>query len=318
MSAKIGLLIIPLVALVLILGCVTGPTGVAGGPGVVIQEFTSDFPTVESGEQVRLALKVQNQGDVKAENVKAEIAGIDLDNWMGFGFGAGEQDLGDILPRDTETNTPGGTKNAYWDLEAPDYAQGVTQSHTAIVKVSYDYKTSAQKPITLVDEDELRRIKQQGRTLPSKATTYTSGPISIEVQTGDYVKTTDTGFGSYDIFPIYVKIRNTQWTQGGTVIGEGYGFGFTGEANYPVELTITPPDGTNFVYSGYGGSSDCGTGVVVDLWQGDEYDVVCELEVTQPPAYQVDKILTVEAQYRFQTEASTPLTVIGTGEGGFF
>lgn len=318
MSAKLSLLLIPLVAIVLISGCITGPTGAATGPGLVIQDFSSDFTQVQSGERVRLQLKVQNQGEVKAERVKAELAGIDTDQWMGFGFGQAEQDLGDIQGVDPETGIQGGTKNVYWDLEAPDYPKGITQPETAIVKVSYDYKTTAQKPVTLVDENELRTIKQQGRTLPSQPTVYTSGPISIEIQTGDFVKTSGD-FGSYDVFPIHVKLRNTQWTAGGTVVPDGYyGFGFAGEANYPVELTITPPDGTNFVYSGFGGYSDCGTNVIVDLWRGDEYDVVCELEVTEPPAFRTDKNILVEANYRFQSEASTQITVIGTGEGGFF
>ena len=80
-----------------------------------------------------------------------------------------------------------------------------------IVRVSYDYKTIAQKPITIVDINELRRLIQQGETLQSKSTTYTAGPLSIEIKTGDFVKTQSTD----PTLPVYIAVTNDLWESGG-------------------------------------------------------------------------------------------------------
>ncbi|MFQ5647746.1 MAG: hypothetical protein ACE5FW_00765, partial [Candidatus Aenigmatarchaeota archaeon] len=117
------------------------------------------------------------------------------------------------------------------------------------------------------------------------------------------------------IFPIYVEITNAAWEAGGTVIPGT--FLTYGEGDYPIEVRITPPSGTAFRSTSFGGL-DCGTSVTANLWKGKSTDFTCELEVTDPPEYQEERLLTVELNYRFQTEARTQIRVIGTGEGGFF
>jgi len=305
-------LVLVLAAVMLVSGCVApGPT-VGVGAGVVITDWTPDFSEVKSGDQVQLKLRVQNQGTVKAENVRAEITGITLEDWNAGFFET--EDLGDLIAADPETNTPGQSRSKTWNLRAPQLAKGIEFTYEPVVKVSYDYSTIARKPITLVDVDELRRIKQQGKSLPSKSTQYSAGPLSVEVKTGDYVKTSDEWGTEYDIFPIYIEITNTGWEQGGTVIPGSFAYG---EENYPVEIKITPPTGTVFRSTGFGGL-DCTSTMTIDLWKGKSADITCELEVTSPPAYQEDRLLTVELNYRYQTEARTQIKVTGTGEGGFW
>jgi hypothetical protein len=311
MSKKLGLLILPILAVMLVSGCVgTGVTGVSG-PGVVILDFQPDLTQVFSGDDVRLQLRAENQGELRAEEVVAELTGIDVDEW-GFGFTSQER-MGSLVGFDATTGTPGGTKTVSWNLEAPELAKGLERVYEPIVKLSYDYETSASKMITIVDQAELTRIIQQGRTLAGKPTQYSSGPLTVELTTGDYVKTSDQYSGAtYDIFPLNVKITNTQWGAGGTVVESGFG----GDEAYPVDVTITPPSGTSFVYSGYG--SDCGTTMRVDLWQGRDFEITCELEVNNPPNFREDRPVDVNLEYRFQTEATTQITVVGTGTTGFF
>ncbi len=314
-----ALWLIPVFAVMLISGCVAGPTGGLGA-GLAITDWKPDLTDVYSGDAIRLQLRLQNQGEVKAENVVAELAGIDTTEWGTFGGFLDYQDVAAMmLPYDQATDTPGEVRTVEWRLEAPYLAKGTDFSYTPIVKVSYDYSTSAQKPITLVDVDELRKIKQQGKTLSGKTTAYSAGPLAVEIRTGNYVKTSDDFGMQYDIFPVYIKITNTQWQQGGTVTGDGSYGTYFGTGDYPVQMAITPPSGTNFRYTGYAGSSDCSSLVNLDLWQGKDAEITCEFEVTNPPAYQQEGLIEIDLNYRFQTDARTSVKVTGTGEsGGFF
>lgn len=317
MPAKsVALWLIPVFAVMLISGCVAGPSTAGLGAGLAITDWTPDLQEVYSGDDIRLQFRVQNQGEVKAENVRAELAGIDISEWGTFGtFEETKEVAGTMLPYDKTANTPGEVRTMDWKLRAPSLAKGTEFTYTPIVKVSYDYTTAAQKPITLVDVDELRRIKQQGRSLSGKSTTYSAGPLAVEIKTGNYVKTSDDFGIQHDIFPVYIKVTNTQWEQGGTAVKDGM-FGF-GDGDYPVQMTITPPAGTSFVYSGFG--SDCSSLVDLNLWQGKDAEVTCEFEVTNPPSSQQEKLMKVELDYRYQTEKSTSVKVVGTEEaGGFF
>ena len=173
---------------------------------------------------------MQNQGEVTARDIEAELTNIDMGEWGTFGLFGFSENINDLLPYDERTNTPGAIKTMEWRLEAPELAKGTTHTFSPMIKVSYDYKTVAQKPITLVDEDELRRIIQQGKSLPFKTTTYTAGPLMVEVKTGDFVRTSSglSSGESYEVFPVYVKVTNTDWESGGSVIKDGFGgFGFS-------------------------------------------------------------------------------------------
>ena len=319
------LAILPVLAVIAISGC-TALNGIGGnsnavatGPGVAIQDWKPDFSKLFSGEQLALQLRIQNQGQTRAKNVVAEVTGIDLSEWGTGGFNNYEN-LGDLIASDPVSNTAGETRTVqFQNLRAPQLAKGISFTYTPVARVSYDYATTAHKPITIVDQAELRRIQQQGKTLPSKPATFTAGPLSVDILTGNYVKT-GSGFGqTYDIFPIKVKITNTG---GGTVVPKGFlpgtsGYGFGQTKNYPVDVKITPPTGTTFVFSGFGGSDDCSAfQVTKDLWQGQDADITCELQVTNPPSISQEKLITVELSYRYFKDATTSVTVDGTAEPG--
>ena len=316
MKFKSGALLISvLVAVVLVSGCIGG--AITGGNGVITLNFEPDLTgTYDSGDPVKLLLRIQNQGEVRATDVRAELAGIDATKWAAFGA-TFYKTIADMAPYDAITNTPGAEKTVIWDLEAPELERGIDLTYNPIAKVSYNYRTVAQKPITIVADDELRRIQQQGGSLPTKITEYTKGPLSVTVETKDYVKTTQD-FGSYDVFPISITITNSY---GGTVIpGSLGGFGILGdEYLYPVQVRITIPTGTDFVHSGFFGDDDCTTGTIIkDLWKGQSAQITCELMVTSPPTYRQERHLKVELDYRYQTEAITQIPVRGTREAGTF
>jgi hypothetical protein len=297
--------LLTLSAVVLVSGC-TDQGGVSYGKGVVITDFDSDFSSLQSGEDLTLRLRVQNQGEADAENVKAQIIGIDLDEW-GTGFGwSEEEDLGTLIAADPTTNTEGQMKQAEWYLEAPDYPENIKFTHTPEVRVTYDYTTTALKSITLVDVDELRRIRDAGKTIPGGATQSSAGPLSVQIKTGDFVKTQQLK----DPFPLNIIIRNDQ--TGYVLEGDGY-YGGWGADEYssPVKVTITLPSGMS-LEPGEGCST---SGEWVNLFRGKEHMLTCEISIDDPPEVKVEKYIQVDLEYTYAVDASTTVEVVGTEEG---
>ena len=305
---KLTLLLI-LAAVVVVSGCTGGQQGISYGKGVIITGFESDVGSmsVESEDDVSLMVKVQNQGEVDAENVKAQIIGIDLDEW-GTGFSwSDEKDFGTLKAADPVTNTEGATKTAQWDLEAPELPKGTDFTYKPRVRVFYDYYTRASKPVTLVDVEELKRIIQQGNSLPGQSTRSSAGPFSVEIKTGDFVKTQDYD----DPFPLNIFITNDLWESGGSVIeGSSYFGGWGENLQYPVKVSITLPEGMSLV-----SSEGCSTsGEWVNLWKGKSKEITCEVRIDDPPEFRQEKLIQVELEYRYFIDATTTITVIGTGE----
>ncbi len=307
-GAKSLMLLLTLFAVLIVSGCVSD-SGISYGKGVIITGFESDMGShsIESGDDVSLLLRVQNQGELDADDVKAQIMGIDLDGW-GTGFSwSEEKDLGTLLAADPVTNTEGQTKTSQWNLEAPELPKGTEFTYEPMVRVFYDYETKAAKPITLVDVDELKRIIQQGKTLSGETTCSSSGPLSVQIKTGDFVKTQDYD----DPFPLNIFITNDVWESGGSVIeGSSYYGGWGSEFQYPVKVSITLPDGMSLE-----SSEGCSTsGEWINLWKGKSAELTCEVRIDDPPEYRQEKLIQVELEYRYYVDASTTIRVIGTEE----
>ncbi len=283
---------------------VSGCTSIGGGtgPGVVILSFEPDFTSVESNDDVKLYIRVQNQGGMEAENVEAELTGIDPIEWGVFVKTKYLGSAGNMIPPRPEYGTEGETDTTTWDLQAPRLAGTLSQTYNPAVRVYYTYQTVATKPITLVDEDELRRLMQMGKSLPTKETTYTSGPLSVNIVTGKYIKSTDQ-WGK--TFPITISIRNTG---PGTV---GSKFKTFEQEDYPVDVRITLPNGL-------GTAGDCQTYQRIDLWRGQEYDLTCNLRITRAPSIAEERTLEVRLEYDYFVDATTSVTVTGTGQQDYF
>lgn len=309
-------LLVPLAFVVLVSGCTDTSSGVSFGKGIVITGWEPDFSSVESGEGVSLQLKIQNTGRSDAENVQAKIININMDEWgTGFGWTGDEKDFGTMLAPDEQSDTPGQTETTMWMLEAPELPEGMEFTYQPMVRVTYDYVTRAAKPITLVTTEELRRIVQQGKTLSGKTTTSTEGPLTVQIRTGNFVKTKDID----QEFPIYILITNDLWESGGSVIpssgswGGGWGSWGSEEERYPVKMTLTLPERMSLVNEG---SEYCSTsGETVELWKGKTSEITCKVRVDDPPDVVEEALIQVELEYTYYIDASTSVKVIGTGEG---
>jgi len=309
------LLLLPILAIVFVSGCTFpgGGTDTSKGPGVVIKSFIPELDNVRSNEEVNLRGEIQNQGEARARNVVAELINIDVNEWGGFGTIA-FQNLGDLLPFDPVAKTPGQTKQvAFTKLRAPSLPKNVQFTYEPTLRISYDYSTSTIKPISAIDADELTNIRLRGGTLPTKPTQFTAGPLSVDIKTGDFVTTQDQFGTTYDIFPVNIRIDNTQWASGGTVEPEVLAIG---QERYPVRVKIEPPSWATFVFTGFSGSQDCGSFLTVDLFRGSNAEITCELQVISPPTVRTEGQIKVDLEYRYHIDKPTQIRVTGTQPAG--
>jgi hypothetical protein len=150
------LLLIPILGTVLISGCITGGGGPTFGNGVVILNWEPTFSQVDSGDKLQLRLRVQNQGEAVAANVNPVLAGIDTSEWA-TSTASSFITNSNLLPPDRVQGTSGEIREKIFDLTAPRLPKGTTQQYSPQVRVFYDYRTTAIKTITLVNENELKR-----------------------------------------------------------------------------------------------------------------------------------------------------------------
>lgn len=294
------LLPVILILVLLASGCTSAGGGT--GPGVVILSFEPDFSSVESRDNVRLILRIQNQGGMEAESVEAELTGIDPTEWGVFTRTKQLGSAGKLISPRPEYGTEGEMDMTTWDLEAPDLAGTLTQTYNPSARVYYRYQTVATKPITLVNEDELRRLIQMGKSLSTKETAYTAGPLAVNIVTGKYIKSTDEWGRT---FPITIHIENA----GSGAPSPKYR-GFEKE-DYPVNVRINLPNGLATV----GG---CQTYQTIDLWKGKTYDFTCDLRITSAPHIAEERTIEVKLDYDYYVDATTSITVTGTGEKRYF
>jgi hypothetical protein len=286
------LLILSVLTVVFVSGCIgDGPQGPTLGNGVSITAFEFDMPSYESEDGVRLSLKVKNLGGVAAEEVLARLSGIDEDEWD---ISDTDEEIDDLSPPNVEFGTEGEERTVTWELEAPELPPGLSQTYRPAARVYYEYKTEATKPITLVNENEFRRLYQQGQTISSGSTQVSAGPLSVEIS-GKPVKIRDD-----PVVPISFKITNS----GNGVVASRSG---DVEDDYKVRLTIELPSEMSF-------EDDCSkyrSGDEVFLWRGEDIDVVCDVEISRAPDIAVEKTIRVTLEYEYYVDTSTSITVTG-------
>jgi len=294
-SQKLLAMVFPVLLVVAVSGCTVSPWGGytrATGQGVMILEWKPDFSYVESYDTVRFYLKVQNQGGEDAENVEAYVTNINTRDWEG---NTEERvDFDDLRAPNPFYGTEGETGEHYFELQAPELSEGLTQTYKPGVRVYYDYKTTAVKPITIVNYDELRRLIHQGKTLETGPTTTSAGPLRIDVITGKYIKVEED-----PIVPITIHIENT---------GGGVVYNRARDKDYLIRLDIDTPRGYMTLGRCSGGGYDNGE---VTLWEGRETDVNCDLRITNPPKSTVEDTITITAEYGYYIDAVTSVTVKG-------
>jgi hypothetical protein len=307
--SKISLLL-PIAIVVLIAGCIgPGPSGGGGGPGIVIERFEPSLTNIESDEEVELRLGVRNIGDYNEAPAVAELTVIDPTTWNLYGDIY--RPLGTLLAPDPESGTAGGTKTAEWLLRAPRLSRGQTMTYYPAARVYYYYETKAIKPIWFVTSDELKTLIDTGQPLSTEPTTVTSGPLSVQILAGEYVKTPDWRDTK---FQIQIKIDN---------VGGGHVFPST----YPVAVDVKWPDGVTpvgdcprefdfggVIYENLPPGLIPPAGRYVKLWKDKSLDISCEFVIINPPTNKALRNFEVKLGYIYYVEQGTQITVKGVEE----
>jgi hypothetical protein len=195
--------------------------------GVLIEDFSPDFQTVRSGEQVTFLMKVKNTGSVTAKDGFAELLGLDQ-AWNG-GSGASASKTNEIfpsentcrydikgislLPADADAGTTGGETTCTWKYVAPQVLPGLTVKAKPSVRFYYTYSSSTVKTITIATREELKSYEEQGKTLPSESSSKTNSPVSIDIETSTPIRT----YANSVEFPVVITMKNIG---GGTVCAE--------------------------------------------------------------------------------------------------
>lgn len=180
--SKIVLFLIP----ILILGCVSLPTsgggGTGGAPGVFIESFNSDQPTIFPRETTGINLKISNGGEFVATDVKATIFGLGELNLYGADS-TPSKILVDLDPADPATGTPSDKRETFWLVRAPaDFSgtKGGTSGYKVGVRVDYMYGSDGWTEM-LVTQKEQEQIKVQEGEMTSTAGGITRAPVETQV-----------------------------------------------------------------------------------------------------------------------------------------
>jgi hypothetical protein len=308
------LLLLFIAAVTVISGCTgIGPGTTGGGQGIAVDIFRPTLgqtTPIESEEPVSFHLEVINRGNYNNAPAVAELTGIDTAEWSIYGDVY--RDLGLLLAPDPESQTEGGRGRADWDAVTPTLPRNQRMTYEPIARVYYYYETRVRKPVWFVTSEELRRIVDGAGTLDSEPTTTWAGPLTVTVDTGQFVKARDWRESK---FQLQIRIDNTG---GGQIFGR----------DYPVAVEVIWPDGVIPV-------GDCprqiefGTGIYnnlppflstpafgrfVRVWNGQYTDITCEFQVTNPPTNKVKKNFDVKLGYIYYVDAATQITVKGFEE----
>ncbi|MEM5812084.1 MAG: hypothetical protein QW286_00020, partial [Candidatus Aenigmatarchaeota archaeon] len=207
-------------------------------------------------------------------------------------------------------NTEGEIKQETFDLVAPSLPKGTTQTFTPQVRVYYDYRTTASKLITIVNEQELRRLQDQGKTLPTKETVTSAGPLKVTINAGKFLKARDETSGFYSFtktFPITIDIKNIG---GGTVSAQG-----TPSQDYKVKYRIEYP--TNRLSIECPNSGGLGSDTIT-LWKGESASLTCNVRIIQSPVSSEEANIKVVLEYPYYIDESTTISVTGSEETGLY
>jgi hypothetical protein len=306
------LLLVSISLAVLTSGCVI-PQGGSGGPGLVIEKFEPSMSNIESNEPMIFHLQVRNKGESKGPlgygvPAVAELMGIDPMEWRVVPS-VYSQPMS-LLPPDKEANSEGGLGTVNWDAMSPLISEGQSVPYEAIARVYYLYKSTARKPVWFVTKPELETVIRSGGSLTSEATTYTSGPLSVNILVNNFVAAREW---TDNKFQIQITLNN---------VGTGHIFG----RNYPVGVTVRWPDfvqpvqdcpreltweGSMYDTMPLGLSQPATGGRFVRVWDTRTTDITCEFTIISPPSSRTKSYFEVDLDYIYYIDASTKVTVKG-------
>jgi len=323
-NMKFLLLLIPIFAVLAISGCTGDGDGVTGN-GIAILNWQPSLSAVDSNDQLELRLQIQNQGEAAARDVKAVLYGIEIDKWdvqtssgSFGGFGNNAFNFYEIPPFDKAQNVESAPRDAIFQVTAPSLTQGTTQAYTPQIRVFYGYTTSAISSITIVNAQELKRLQDEGKTLPLSTTTTSAGPLTVTINAGKFMKARDSS--SSRMFPITIDIENTGGGVLATLNGDKIQSDYLADITliFPSRLEIECPTLNSFTNINRVFRTQTWTGGTkqgsINLFQGKTASITCTATIPQAPLASEQGDMRVILDYNYYIDRSTTVTVSGTSE----
>ena len=320
-----SLLLIPFLFMIILASGCTTPT-IATGNGVVIEEFSlGGLTELYPGEPISIHLKARNTGSADAENVFAEVLGLDED-WAvsssDIGNNRGHIVGGEVLPQQdrckyTSTNnhydlaapdpvygTQGQVAECTWLYKTPNVPQGLNPTYDITARLFYDYRTDIVKSFTILSTAQLREYLQQGKTIPSSTVSSTRSPITITAVAQNPIRFWESGGVS---FPLAITVSNTG---GGMVCLEGRCKKASEGGHEWNKLELKIDDG-----NGLSVSSECSeyrSGAEIEVWPNRANTIICDIDVQNVEDINgfEERSLVISAQYSYFSDSSASIKVL--------
>ena len=327
---------------VFVSGCISDTGTIQTGNGVIIKDYDIEFSDVYGGECIDFAVLIKNVGSVKAEQVFAEMLGLDED-WrddeeITWGRGCKNQDGGVWSGKEKRANEPdcrfdafkstseGGSGGYSITLEAPDPSRGVdgeerfcTWTYMApylpkgadityrpSLRVFYTYSTDVVKAVTIMTKDEMKNLIEQNNALLIDAQSSTSSPVRIDVKTSTPIRM----YADSIEFPIEIDIENVGG--GLTCIGQSRWDAIEDcRASQEPEKVWRKLQIEIEVDNGIELSEECDGIIDIDMYKGKKNTITCMATVDDIPAQRIQKKITVHARYNYFIDQEIEITVHG-------
>ncbi len=222
------LLVLPLMATVLVAGCVDlgdwgGGDIVTGGEGdgITVVSFSADQDSVQEGKSVRINLDLENHGNYEVGSGYGIVylTGSNLvkdatsdSNWNLTSGNIIQNFSKTLKPADPARDIPPTRATLRWTISAPkDLSRGQEKTDSFIARTYYNYRTSGTGTIWVYSEAEEIAARDRDEELPKSSLTTTQGPLglSMSVAPDPVVISSDE-----EIFTLYITLNNNG---GGTI-----------------------------------------------------------------------------------------------------
>jgi hypothetical protein len=323
-------------------GCTNISTIIESGSGVAIKDYSVSFADVYSGECVDFGALIKNTGSIKAEKVFAEIIGLDYDwydkNKIAWNTGCKSQDGGpwkdwekdanepecrfmayrsggytvNLLPPDPVMGTDGQSRTCTWSYKVPKLPDQTIITYKPVLRVYYKYRTDVVKAVTLLSEEEMKNLVEQGKTLPADTQSSTNSPVSLDVVTSTPIRT----YADKIEFPITINIENT----GGGMICAGRGGWDSWDKIEDCRPSQKPEEAWNRLWIEVEAdreirlSQECQGKLEMTLYNGKSNTITCTATVSRSdlPATYIQRMVKVHAYYNYILDKEIELTVHGS------
>lgn len=305
MNSRIKLILA--VALVVVAsGCTTNTDNgssdveISQTQGLTIDKFAAFPAQVPANTQVQLDLVLVNKGEATARNVRWNLENIPFEgtrSWTKEG-GFQQQSL-QVAPPNPETGQSGGQRSLRPTLKAPSLGSDLSIPYTINLNLTYDYSTSGATEVTLMSRD---RYQEKGATRSEVSLQNTGGPVQLETSTRNPIVYYSSG-GS-------TSVQNSRFCVTAKNAGAGDLVG------QEVDVTVES-SGTLDVARERDGNYGNTASAPIEFVGGRTSAQNCfYLQAPDSVSSQLTLPITVTADYGYQLEDSTSVTVEGRGRSG--